>query len=95
MKQEHLLKKKQKNLKEQIIGNLDFIIGTVGKSPAMKYHNLTTKVDGKTVSRYVRQGLVPKLKRMTNTHKKLRTHINELSKINGELLKLSLNSDNG
>ena len=56
-----LLRKRQKMLKEQICSNLDILIGTVGKSPAMKYHNLTTKQAGKTVSRYVRKGLVPKV----------------------------------
>ncbi len=57
-----LLKRQKYKLKEQIVNNLDLLIGSIGKSPAMKYHNLTTKVKGKTVSMYVRKGLVPKAK---------------------------------
>ena len=75
-------------LKEQIRNNLDLLIGTVVRSPAMMYHSLTTKVEGKTVTRYVRKALVPKVKKMTDRHKRVRVLINKLSKINWELLKL-------
>lgn len=88
MKKVDLLKKRQDMLKEQICDNLDLLIGSVGRSPAMKYHNLTTKVGGKTVSRYVRKGLVPKVRKMTQRHKKVRSLILKLSKVNWELLKL-------
>jgi hypothetical protein len=75
-------------LKEQICDNLDLLVGTVGRSPAMKYHNLTTKIDGKTASKYVRKGLVPKAQKMTLRHKKVRSFILQLSTVNWELLKL-------
>jgi len=88
MKRVDLLKKRQAMLKEQICENLDMLVGTVGRSPAMKYHNLTTKIDGKTVSRYVRKGLVPKVTKMTQRNKKVRMLILRLSKVNWELLKL-------
>jgi len=39
-------------------------------------------------TRYVRKGLVPKVKKMTERHKKVRTLIQKLSKVNWELLKL-------
>ena len=39
------LMNRQASLKEQICDNLDLIVGSVGRSPAMKYHNLTTKVN--------------------------------------------------
>lgn len=58
-----LLRQQQRMLKEQICSNLDLLLGTVVRSPAMMYHSLTTKVDGKTVTRYVRKGLVPKVKK--------------------------------
>ena len=58
-----LLKKRRSMLKEQICNNLDLLVGSVCKSPAMKYHNLTTKFNGKTVSKYVRKGHVPKAKK--------------------------------
>jgi len=88
MKRIDLLRKQEAMLKEQICENLDLLLGTVVRSPAMMYHSLTTKVDGKTVTRYVRKGLVPRVKKMTERHKKVRTLIQKLSKVNWELLKL-------
>lgn len=88
MKRTDLLKKQQAMLKEQICDNLDLLIGSVVRSPAMMYHSLTTKVDGKTVTRYVRKGLVPKVKMMTDRHKRIRRMIQQLSRVNWELLKL-------
>ena len=88
MKRIDLLKKRQAMLKAQIGENLDLLIGSVVRSPAMMYHSLTTKVDGKTVTRYIRKGLVPKVIIMTERHKKLRTLIRKLSNVNWELLKL-------
>jgi hypothetical protein len=88
MKKVDLLKRRQAMLEEQICNNLDILIGSVVRSPAMMYHSLTTKVDGKTVTRYVRKGLVPKVKKMTDRHKRVRILIQKLSKVNWELLKL-------
>lgn len=88
MRRIDLLRKRQAMLKEQIHNNLDLLIGTVVRSPAMMYHSLTTKVEGKTVTRYVRKALVAKVKKMTDRHKRVRVLINKLSKINWELLKL-------
>lgn len=88
MRRIDLLRKRQVMLKEQINNNLDLLIGTVVRSPAMMYHSLTTKIEGKTVTRYVRKGLVPKVKKMTDRHKRVRTLIQKLSKVNWELLKL-------
>ena len=88
MKRIDLLRKRQASLKEQIYKNLDLLVGTVVRSPAMMYHSLTTKVEGKTVTRYVRKGLVPKVKKMTDRNKRVRTLIQKLSKVNWELLKL-------
>jgi len=83
-----ILKKRKQKIQDQISKNLDLIIGTVGKSPAMKNHNLTTKVNGKTVTRYVRNGLVTQVKKMTLRHQKVKNLLQELSQINWELLKL-------
>lgn len=88
MKRSELLKKQQATLKEQIGKNLDLLIGSVVRSPAMMYHSLTTKVEGKTLTRYVRKGLVTKVKKMTDRHKRVRTLIQKLSNVNWELLKL-------
>lgn len=83
-----LLRRQQALLKEQICDNLDLIIGSVGCSPKMLNHNLTTKASGKTVTRYVRKGLVPVVKKMTDRHKRVRFLIQKLSSVNWELLKL-------
>ena len=88
MTKEDLLRRQRDKLKEQITNNLDLLIGSIGKSPAMKYHNLTTKVKGKTVSKYVRKGLVPKVKTMTQRSKRIQSLLTKLSKVNWELLKL-------
>lgn len=88
MKKIERLKKQQESVKNQINNNLDLIVGSVVRSPAMMYHSLTTKVDGKTVTKYIRKGLVPKVKQMTTRHKEVRKLILKLSKINWELLKL-------
>ena len=88
MKKIDYLKKQQDMLKHQICTNLDLLVGSVVRSPAMMYHSLTTKVEGKTVTRYVRKGLVPKVKKMADRNKRVRTLIQKLSNVNWELLKL-------
>ncbi len=88
MKTVELLKKQQALLKEEICGNLDLLIGSVGCSPKMKSHNLTTKVQGKTVTRSVRKGLVPMVQVMTDRNKRVRTLLQQLSAVNWEILKL-------
>ena len=88
MNQIELLRNRQVRLKEQIGDSLDLLVGSVGRSPAMRQHNLTTKIDGKTVSRSIRRGLLPAVKKMTLRHKKVRKLIQRLSEINWTLLKL-------
>jgi hypothetical protein len=88
MKKINFLIKHQDMLKKQICSNLDLLVGSVVRSPAMMYHSLTTKVEGKTVTRYVRKGLVPKVKKMADRNKRVRTLIQKLSNVNWELLKL-------
>ena len=88
MQRVQLLKKQQALLKEQILENLDLLVGSIGRPPSMMNYILTTKVSGKTVTRYVRKNLVIKVKKMTARNKKVRELILKLSKINWELLKL-------
>ena len=83
-----LLKRRQAELKQQICDNLDLLVGSVNRSPAMLHYNLTTKVNKKTVTRYVRKGLVPRVKKMTDRHKRVRNLIQKLSDVNWQLLKL-------
>jgi hypothetical protein len=85
----NLLKKQQARLAEDITAMLDsFLIGSVAKSPSMSGHNLTTKENGKTVTRYVRKGIVPKAIEMSNRYKRLWSLMQKLSKINWEILRL-------
>lgn len=84
-----ILKKQQARLKEDISVLLDScLIGTVAKSPAMSGHGLTTKVEGKTVSLYVRKGLVDKAQEMSSRYNALWKLLQNLSKVNWEILKL-------
>lgn len=87
MKRIDLLRKQQDRLREDILAMLDsYLIGTVAKSPSMSGHNLTTKVEGKTVTLYVRKDIAPRATEMSVRYKKLWTLIQKLSKVNWELL---------
>jgi hypothetical protein len=89
MSRREILKKRQVRLREDIASMLDhFLIGTVGKSPSMTGHALTTKVEGKTVTLYVRKNIVPKALEMSRYYKRLWTLIQALSKVNWEILNL-------
>ncbi|MBA4394312.1 MAG: hypothetical protein C0407_12245 [Desulfobacca sp.] len=84
-----ILQKRKAALQEEIVAHLDsFLIGTVAKSPSMSGYNLTTKVEGKTVTLYVRKNLVPVAIEMSKRYKHLWILIQKLSKINWEILKL-------
>ena len=61
MQRVQLLKKQQALLKEQILENLDLLVGSIGRPPSMMNYILTTKVSGKTVTRYVPINLVIKV----------------------------------
>jgi hypothetical protein len=83
------LKKRQALLRQEITAHLDFfLIGTVAKSPSMSGYGLTTKVEGKTVTLYVRKDIVSKAMEMGRRYKKLWALIQTLSKVNWEILKL-------
>jgi hypothetical protein len=89
MSRRDILKKRQVRLKEDIAAMLDrFLIGTVSKSPSMTGHSLTTKVERKTVTLYVRKDIVPKALEMGRCYQKLWTLIQALSKVNWEILNL-------
>ena len=84
-----ILKRRQARLREDIVSMLDsFLIGTVAQSPSMTGHSLTTKVEGKTVTLYVRKDIVPRALEMGRRYKRLWTLIQALSKVNWEILNL-------
>ncbi len=83
------LKKRQHLLRTDISRRLDFVIGTVtAKGPKTYGFNLTTKVEGKTVSAYVPKALVETVREMTQQHQRVKGLMLELSKVNWEILKL-------
>jgi hypothetical protein len=89
MSRRDILKKRQTRLKDDIVSMLDsFLIGTVAKSPSMTGHSLTTKVEGKTITLYVRKDVVPKALEMGRRYKRLWALIQTLSKVNWEILNL-------
>lgn len=84
-----ILKKQQARLKEDIGAMLDsYLIGSIAKPPTLAGHNLTTKVDGKTVTLYVRKNVVPMAMEMSMRYKKLWSLMQNLSKVNWEILNL-------
>jgi hypothetical protein len=89
MTQKDILLLRQARLKEDITAMLDgFLIGTVAKSPTMRTHNLTTKVNGKTATLSVRKDIAPKALEMSRRYKELWSLMQALSKTNWEILKL-------
>jgi hypothetical protein len=89
VKQAERLRRRQALLKDEIAANLDFLIGSVTtKGPERSGYNLTAKVDGKTVSRYIRKALVPTVRAMTKRHNKLRALLRRLAETNWALLQL-------
>lgn len=84
-----ILKKEQARLREDIGAMLDsYLIGSIAKPPTLAGHNLTTKVDGKTVTLYVRKNVVPMAMEMSMRYKKMWDLIQKLSKVNWDILNL-------
>ena len=72
MKKIDILRNRQDKLKTETYAMLDsFLIGSIGKSPSMSGHNLTTKESGKTVTVYVRKAIVPKASQMSKRYNRL------------------------
>ena len=89
IKKLEIIKNRQDRLKREIIALLDdYLIGSIGKSPSMSGHNLTTKVNGKTVTLYARKAIVPKAKEMSKRYNKLWRLILKLSRVNWERLNI-------
>ena len=89
MKRIDILKQQQSRLKEDIGAMLDsYLIGSIASPPSLAGHNLTTKVDSKTVTFYVRKNVVAMAKEMSLRYKKLWALMQKLSKVNWEILNL-------
>jgi hypothetical protein len=85
-KQSELLHFRKQQLQRQILQSLDLLQGSLHKNPSQRGYHLTTKVDQKTVTKYVRQELVPQVRAMTRNHLKVRRLLQRLSEANWRLL---------
>lgn len=79
---------RQEQLQQQINAVLDLLQGSLHKNPSQRGYHLTTKVNQKTLTKYVRKELVPQVRAMTRNHLKLRQLLTRLSEVNWRLLQL-------
>ncbi len=82
------LQQKRERLKKEVAGNLDFLIGSVTSQGVRGGFNLTTAEQGKTRTRYIRQGQVEEVRAMIERHRKLKELLKELGEVNWEILKV-------
>lgn len=87
-KQHDILQLRKEQLHRQINLCLDLLQGSLHKNPSQRGYHLTTKVEQKTVTKYVRQELVPRVRAMTGHHLKVRKLLQRLSQTNWRLLQL-------
>lgn len=87
-KESELLQFRKQQLQRQINLALDLLQGSLHKNPSQRGYHLTTKVDQKTVTKYVRQELVPRVRAMTRNHLQVRKLLQRLSDTNWRLLQL-------
>jgi len=87
-KQRAAIEFRREQLKRQINDALDLLQGSLHKNPSQRGWHLTVKVDGKTVTKYVRRDLAPLVRAMTANHLKIRKLLGRLSQTNWRLLQL-------
>jgi len=88
------LLKRQKEVKGKIHQHLDLLMGSVVKSPTQSGYYLTDKIEGTTVTRYLRKSIRKEAQSMTKNHRKVRQLLRQLSAINFEILKAKAESKN-
>ena len=83
------LQQKRDRLKREIGENLELLIGTVStKGPSRTGHNLTWKDKSQvTRTRHIRKGLLARVRRMVERHRRVKRLLGELSDTNWEILK--------
>lgn len=84
------LEQKRERIVRDINAHLDLLIGSVSSQGASGRFNLTTKVEGKTTSRYIRAGMEKEVRRRTLRHLKLKALLKELAEVNWLLLKMEM-----
>jgi len=87
-KQHETLLFRKDQLQRQINDALDLLQGSLHKNPSQRGYHLTTKVEQKTRTQYVRKDLVPRVRAMTKNHLKVRRLLIRLSDVNWRLLQL-------
>jgi uncharacterized protein DUF6788 len=87
MSAQQKLVKRQRDLKKKIVAALDILMGSVVKSPTQSGYYLTDKLDGKTVTRYLRKSIRREAQDMTKNHRKVRVLLRQISAVNFEILK--------
>ena len=87
MSAQQKLIKRQRDLKKKISSSLDLLMGSVVKSPTQSGFYLTDKLDGKTVTRYLRKSIRREAQDMNKNHRKIRTLLRQISAVNFEILK--------
>ena len=83
-----VLQFRREQLQRQINTALDLLQGSLHKNPSQRGYHLTTKVEQKTVTKYVRKELVARVRAMTRNHLKVRRLLSRLSEVNWRLLQL-------
>jgi len=88
-KQRETLEFRREQLQRRIDSALDLLQGSLHKNPSQRGYHLTTKVNQKTVTKYVRRELAPRVRAMTRNHLKVRQLLQRLSDVNWRLLLLA------
>ena len=87
MKSLDALRKERDNLRQEIIDNLDFLMGSVStKGPARPGLNLTFKINQVTRTRHIRKAHETRVTQMTTRWRRVRILLRKLSDSNWQLL---------
>ncbi len=87
MRTTETLYRERKRLEEDILNNLDFLMGSIStKGPSRPGLNLTFKINQVTRTRHIRKELEPRVKQMTTRWRRLRDLLHQLSDLNWERL---------
>ena len=83
MKSYEALEKQHEKLREEIVENLDFLMGSVStKGPKRPGLNLTFKINQVTRTRHIRKELEAQVSQMTARWRRLRSLLRKLSDVN-------------
>jgi len=87
MRTTETLYRERKRLEEDILNNLDFLMGSIStKGPHRPGFNLTFKINQVTRTRHIRKELEPQIKQMTARWRRLRELLHQLGDLNWERL---------